>query len=108
MNSTGQSVYRVWQTSVPPIRNRIDMLSTDQAQIGIKVSGTVLSDIDATAQSIEAVAKTVPRRGVCPAERLEGGRYIDIDINREKASRYGMIGRRPAVRLFSNRWGYGG
>ena len=75
---------------VPPIRNRIDMLSTGiKSPIGIKVSGTVLSDIDATAQSIEAVAKTV-RRGVCPAERLEGGRYIDIDINREKASRYGM------------------
>lgn len=75
---------------VPPIRNRIDMLSTGiKSPIGIKVSGTVLSDIDATAQSIEAVAKTV-RRGVCLAERLEGGRYIDIDINREKASRYGM------------------
>ena len=49
---------------VPPIRNRIDMLSTGiKSPIGIKVSGTVLSDIDATAQSIEAVAKTVP--GVC-------------------------------------------
>ena len=46
---------------VPPIRNRIDMLSTGiKSPIGIKVSGTVLSDIDATAQSIEAVAKTVP------------------------------------------------
>lgn len=45
---------------VPPIRNRIDMLSTGiKSPIGIKVSGTVLSDIDATAQSIEAVAKTV-------------------------------------------------
>lgn len=61
MNSTGQSVYRVWQTSAPPIRNRIDMLSTGiKSPIGIKVSGTVLSDIDATAQSIEAVTKTVP------------------------------------------------
>lgn len=46
---------------VPPIRNRIDMLSTGiKSPIGIKVSGTVLSDIDATAQSIEAVTKTVP------------------------------------------------
>ena len=43
---------------VPPIRNRIDMLSTGiKSPIGIKVSGTVLSDIDATAQSIEAVPK---------------------------------------------------
>ncbi len=54
------------------------------------MSGTVLSDIDATAQSIEAVAKTVPGVVSVLAERLEGGRYIDIDINREKASRYGM------------------
>ncbi|XNM68169.1 efflux RND transporter permease subunit [Escherichia coli] len=46
--------------------------------------------MDATAQSIEAVAKTVPGVVSALAERLEGGRYIDIDINREKASRYGM------------------
>ena len=76
---------------VPPIRNRIDMLSTGiKSPIGIKVSGTVLSDIDATAQSIEAVTKTVPGVVSVLAERLEGGRYIDVDINREKASRYGM------------------
>ncbi len=76
---------------VPPIRNRIDMLSTGiKSPIGIKVSGTVLSDIDVTAQSIEAVAKTVPGVVSALAERLEGGRYIDVDINREKASRYGM------------------
>lgn len=61
MNSTGQSVYGLANLWVPPIRNRIDMLSTGiKSPIGIKVSGTVLSDIDATAQSIEAVAKTVP------------------------------------------------
>lgn len=76
---------------VPPIRNRIDMLSTGiKSPIGIKVSGTVLADIDATAQRIEAVAKTVPGVVSALAERLEGGRYIDVDINREKASRYGM------------------
>ncbi|WBN88829.1 Cu(+)/Ag(+) efflux RND transporter permease subunit SilA [Enterobacter kobei] len=76
---------------VPPIRNRIDMLSTGiKSPIGIKVSGTVLSDIDATAQRIEAVAKTVPGVVSALAERLEGRRYIDVDINREKAARYGM------------------
>lgn len=65
---------------VPPIRNRIDMLSTGiKSPIGIKVSGTVLGDIDVTAQRIEAVA-----------ERLEGGRYLDIQIQRQKAARYGM------------------
>lgn len=76
---------------VPPIRNRIDMLSTGiKSPIGIKVSGTVLSDIDVTAQSIEEAAKTVPGVVSALAERLEGGRYIDVDINREKAARYGM------------------
>lgn len=76
---------------VPPIRNRIDMLSTGiKSPIGIKVSGTVLSDIDETAQQIENVAKTVPGVVSALAERLGGGRYIDVDIHREKASRYGM------------------
>ncbi|MDO6407464.1 CusA/CzcA family heavy metal efflux RND transporter [Pantoea phytobeneficialis] len=76
---------------VPPIRNRIDMLSTGiKSPIGIKVSGTSLADIDDSAQRIEAVAKTVPGVVSALAERLQGGRYIDVDINREKAARYGM------------------
>ncbi|MEH0885161.1 CusA/CzcA family heavy metal efflux RND transporter [Enterobacter sp. UNJFSC 003] len=76
---------------VPPIRNRIDMLSTGiKSPIGIKVSGTVLADIDTTAQRIEAIAKTVPGVVSALAERLEGGRYIDVDIHRVKAARYGM------------------
>ncbi len=59
---------------VPPIRNRIDMLSTGiKSPIGIKVSGTVLSDIDATAQSIEAVAKTVPGVVSVPLSDLRAG-----------------------------------
>ncbi len=60
--------------------------------------------IDATAQSIEAVAKNRTRRSVCfLAERLEG--VCDVDINREKASRYlGMtVGDIAAVHLISHR-----
>lgn len=76
---------------VPPIRNRIDMLSTGiKSPIGIKVSGTVLADLDKTAQQIEDVARTVPGVNSALAERLEGGRYITIDIQREKAARYGL------------------
>ncbi|TCV96734.1 CusA/CzcA family heavy metal efflux RND transporter [Biostraticola tofi] len=76
---------------VPPIRNRIDMLSTGiKSPIGIKVSGTVLSDIDDAARSIEQVAKGVPGVVSALAERLEGGRYIDVDIHRQQAARYGM------------------
>lgn len=76
---------------VPPIRNRIDMLSTGiKSPIGIKVSGNVLADIDAMAEEIENVARTVPGVASALAERLEGGRYLNVDIQREKAARYGM------------------
>lgn len=84
---------------VPPIRNRIDMLSTGiKSPIGIKVSGTVLADIDALSEKIEVVARTVPGVTSALAERLVGGRYLNVDIQREKAARYGMT---PAdVQLF--------
>ena len=76
---------------VQPIRNRIDMLSTGiKSPIGIKVSGTDLTDLDETARRIEVVARTVSGVTSALADRLEGGRYIDVKINREKASRYGM------------------
>lgn len=76
---------------VSPIRNRIDMLSTGiKSPIGIKVSGSVLAELDQVAQQIEEVARQVPGVSSALAERLEGGRYITVDINREKAARYGM------------------
>ena len=76
---------------IPPIRNRIDMLATGiKSPIGIKVSGSNLDEIDRTAREIEAVAKTVPGISSALAERLSGGRYIDVAINRASAARYGM------------------
>ncbi|WP_353208646.1 efflux RND transporter permease subunit [Sphingorhabdus sp.] len=76
---------------IPPIRNRIDMLATGiKSPIGIKVSGSNLEEIDRTAREIEAVAKTVPGISSALAERLSGGRYIDVAINRASAARYGM------------------
>ena len=76
---------------IPPIRNRIDMLSTGiKSAIGIKVAGADLAQIDATARHIEAVAKTVPDVSSVLAERLTGGRYIDVDIDRFAAARFGM------------------
>ncbi len=76
---------------IPPIRNRIDMLATGiKSPIGIKVSGANLDEIDRTAREIEAVAKTVPGISSALAERLSGGRYIDVAINRASAARYGM------------------
>lgn len=76
---------------VPPIRNRIDMLATGiKSPIGIKVSGSSLMDIDRITQEIERVAKTVPGVSSALAERLTGGRYINIDIDRFAAGRYGL------------------
>ncbi|MEY0175480.1 efflux RND transporter permease subunit [Providencia rettgeri] len=76
---------------VPPIRNRIDMLSTGvKSPIGIKVSGRDLEEIDSLAQEIEKVTKSVPGVVSVLAERLVGGRYIDVKIDREKAARFGM------------------
>ena len=76
---------------VPPIRNRIDMLATGiKSPIGIKVSGADLGAIDRVAHRIEAVAKAVPGVSSALAERLEGGRYVDVDIDRRTAGRYGL------------------
>ena len=76
---------------VPPIRNRIDMLATGiKSPVGIKVSGASLQEIDRLTREIERVVKTVPGVSSALAERLTGGRYIDVDINRQAAARYGL------------------
>jgi len=76
---------------VPPIRNRIDMLATGiKSPIGVKVAGNNLEQIDRVTQAIEHVAKTVPGVSSALAERLTGGRYINVDIDRRAAARYGL------------------
>ena len=76
---------------IPPIRNRIDMLATGiKSPVGIKVAGSNLAEIDRTAKQIERVVKTVPGVASALAERLTGGRYIDVDVNRAEAGRYGL------------------
>jgi Cu(I)/Ag(I) efflux system membrane protein CusA/SilA len=76
---------------IPPIRNRIDMLATGiKSPIGVKVAGTNLDEIDQATQAIERAAKTIPGVTSALAERLTGGRYIDVDIDRQAAARHGM------------------
>lgn len=78
----------VW---VPPIRNRIDMLATGiKSPVGIKVAGADLATIDALTTQIEAAVKHVPGVSSALAERLTGGRYIDVDVDRLAAARYGL------------------
>ncbi|TQT52609.1 efflux RND transporter permease subunit [Xanthomonas perforans] len=76
---------------VPPIRNRIDMLATGiKSPIGIKVSGPDVEQIERLSQQIEQVAKTVPGVSSALAERVTGGRYVDVRGRPEIAARYGF------------------
>ena len=76
---------------VPPIRNRIDMLATGiKSPVGVKVSGASLKEIDRISADIERVVGGVRGVSSALAERLNGGRYIDIKIDRDGAARYGM------------------
>ena len=76
---------------VPPIRNRLDMLATGiKSPVGVKVLGEDLNVIDGIAGDIEKVLKDVPGVTSVFAERLTGGRYVDVDIKRDAAARYGL------------------
>jgi Cu(I)/Ag(I) efflux system membrane protein CusA/SilA len=76
---------------VPPIRNRIDMLATGiKSPVGVKVAGTDLAVIDRLTGEIERALKDVPGVSSALAERLTGGRYVDVIINRDAAARFGM------------------
>jgi len=81
-------IANVW---VPPIRNRLDMLATGiKSPVGIKVNGSNIADIERVAAQIEQIVKQVPGVTSALAERLAGGRYVDIRIDRQKAARYGV------------------
>jgi len=76
---------------VPPIRNRIDMLATGiKSPVGVKVAGQNLQEIDRIAAQIERVVQQVPGVTSAFAERLTGGRYIDVQIDRDAAARFGL------------------
>ncbi len=76
---------------VPPIRNRIDMLATGiKSAVGIKVAGADLATIDRLTGDIEQALKDVPGVSSALAERLTGGRYVDVTIRRDAAARFGM------------------
>mgnify|MGYP003583675288 CR=1 FL=1 len=76
---------------VPPIRNRIDMLATGiKSPIGIKVSGPDIAVLAQLSERIEQVAREVPGVSSSLAERITGGRYIDVKVKPEVAARYGL------------------
>jgi Cu(I)/Ag(I) efflux system membrane protein CusA/SilA len=74
-----------------PIKNRIDMLSTGiKTPVGIKVSGPDLNVLQSLSQQIEQIMKTLPETLSAYGDRVVGGYFLDFDINREAAARYGL------------------
>ncbi len=76
---------------VMPIKTRIDMLATGiKTPVGIKIAGPNLLEIQSIGQQIEQLLKDVPGTASVYSERVATGRYIKVDINREKAARYNL------------------
>lgn len=76
---------------VMPIKTRIDMLATGiKTPVGIKVSGPELSEIEEIGKQLERILKDVEGTSSVYSERVAGGRYIDIDIDRTSAARFGL------------------
>jgi Cu(I)/Ag(I) efflux system membrane protein CusA/SilA len=76
---------------VMPIKTRIDMLATGiKTPVGIKVAGPDLKVIERVGKDLERVLANVPGTASVYSERVVGGRYVDIDIDRKRASRFGL------------------
>ncbi len=76
---------------VMPIKTRIDMLATGiKTPVGIKVAGPDLAVIQGIGQELERVLDKVSGTASVYSERVAGGRYVDINIDRRRASRYGL------------------
>jgi len=74
-----------------PIKTRIDMLSTGiKTPVGIKIAGPDLNELERLGKEVEAVVKPLPDTLSAYAERVMGGNYLDFDIDREAAARYGL------------------
>src|SRR5262249_9987504 len=74
-----------------PIQTRNEMLATGvRSAVGIKVFGPDLAGIERVAVAIESAVRDVPGTRSAFADRLTGGRFLDFDINRPEAARYGL------------------
>jgi len=74
-----------------PIKTRIDMLSTGiKTPVGIKVSGPDLNVLQKVSKDIEQAMKSIPETTSAFGDRTVGGYYLDFDISREEAARYGL------------------
>jgi len=85
---TMPGVTNIW---TQPIQNRIDMLSTGiRSQVGLKIFGNDLKELEELSRRVAEVVKTVPGAVDVYPEQISGAPYIDIHINRQAAARYGI------------------
>jgi Cu(I)/Ag(I) efflux system membrane protein CusA/SilA len=85
---TMPGVTNIW---TQPIQNRIDMLSTGiRSQVGLKIFGNDLKELEELSRRVAEVVKTVPGAVDVYPEQISGAPYIDIHINRPAAARYGI------------------
>jgi Cu(I)/Ag(I) efflux system membrane protein CusA/SilA len=76
---------------VPPIKARIDMLATGiKTPVGIKVAGPDLGTIQRIATEVERAVRALPGTRSVIAERVAAGRYLDVEVRRRDAARYGL------------------
>ncbi|MCK8086752.1 MULTISPECIES: efflux RND transporter permease subunit [unclassified Vibrio] len=76
---------------VMPIKTRIDMLATGiKTPIGIKIAGSDLAEIEKIGAQLEPILNNITGTASVYAERVAGGRYVTIDINRKAAARYAL------------------
>ncbi|HEY2866994.1 MAG TPA: efflux RND transporter permease subunit, partial [Pyrinomonadaceae bacterium] len=81
-------VTNIW---TQPIINRIEMLSTGmRSQVGVKIFGNDIKTLEQVSRQVADVVKTVPGAADVYPEQIGGSPYIDIDINRQAAARYGI------------------
>lgn len=74
-----------------PIKTRIDMQSTGiRTPLGVKITGPDMAELDRIAIDMESALRAVPGTRSAFAERIGAGRYVDIDIDRQLAARYGL------------------
>ena len=74
-----------------PIRTRIDMLATGiKTPVGVKVAGPNLPDLERIARQVEGILRGVPGTASVFAERVMGGNYVEIEIDRDAIARYGL------------------
>ena len=86
-----------------PIKIRLDMLTTGiRTPIGIKIYGPSLDGVQEIGKHIEGVIGSVPGTRNVYAERVVGGFFIDFEIDRDKAARYGL-----SVDDISASWSWG-